>query len=317
MQSYRDVNDSDYISDAPAVLNGNFKSIASDFRGASFPTINLIEGMTCFRTDNNTMYQLGTDLKSWKPLYKVLTSGIEVEQAKHATNAEHADVAETLIDALYASKTEAETGTDTTKVMTAARVKDAILKLAPKPAMASQAEAEAGVDDTKHMTPLRVLQSVLKNAPAPDLTPYAKLVSPAFTGTPTAPTVAKTTNNTQLATTAFVHALAGAVNNGGIVAQSLGQNGFVKFANGLILQWGIVPDVQKVLAFPIPFSSENYVVVASPSDKSGNTGGVSLIAENVDNKSCNLYMRFSNASMLVGGWNERYITKPRWIALGS
>ena len=82
-------------------------------------------------------------------------------------------------------------------------------------------------------------------------------------------------------------------------------------------QWGIVPNVQKVLTFPIPFSSENYVVVASPSDKSGNTGGVSLIAENIDNKSCNLYMRFSNASMLVEGWNERYVAKPRWIALGS
>lgn len=260
MQSYRDVNDSDYISDAPAVLNGNFKSIASDFRGASFPTTNLIEGMNCFRTDSSIMYQLDTDLKTWKPLYKVLTSGIEVEQAKHATNA---DVAETLIDALYASKTEAETGTDTTKVMTAARVKDAILKLAPKPAMASQAEAEAGVDNTKHMTPLRVLQSVLKNAPAPNLTPYAKLVSPAFTGTPTAPTAPKTTNNTQLATTAFVHALAGAVNNGGIVAQSLGQNGFVKFANGLILQWGTCRSDKAgiVNTLPIPYASSNYIVL--------------------------------------------------------
>lgn len=262
MQSYRDVNDSDYISDAPAILNGNFKSIASDFRGASFPTTNLIEGMNCFRTDSSIMHQLDTDLKTWKPLYKVLTSGIEVEQAKHATNA---DVAETLIDALYASKTEAETGTDTTKVMTAARVKDAILKLAPKPAMASQAEAEAGVDNTKHMTPLRVLQSVLKNAPAPNLTPYAKLVSPAFTGTPTAPTAPKTTNNTQLATTAFVHALAGAVNNGGIVAQSLGQNGFVKFANGLILQWGYKSGtgMDTTIIYPIAFGT-TYTVIAVP-----------------------------------------------------
>lgn len=105
--------------------------------------------------------------------------------------------------------------------------------------VATQAEAEAGVIDDKIMTPLMVLQSILKNAPKQDLTPYAKLANPAFTGTPTAPTASKTTNNTQLATTAFVHALAGAVNNGGIIAASLNTNGYVKFANGLILQWGV------------------------------------------------------------------------------
>ena len=67
----------------------------------------------------------------------------------------------------------------------------------------------------------------------------ASLISPAFSGTPTAPTAAKTVNNTQIATTAFVHLLAGAANNGGIVDSLLAQNGYVKFANGLILQWGI------------------------------------------------------------------------------
>ena len=67
---------------------------------------------------------------------------------------------------------------------------------------------------------------------------FALLNSPDFKGTPTAPTAAKTVNNTQIATTAFVHLLAGAANNGGIVDSLLAQNGYVKFANGLILQWG-------------------------------------------------------------------------------
>ena len=265
MQSYRDINDSDYISDAPAVLNGNFKSIASDFRGASFPTTNLIEGMNCFRTDSSIMYQLDTDLKTWKPLYKVLAKGVEVEKAK---NADIAEIAKTLIEELYANQTEAEAGSDTTKVMTAARVKDSIEKNSPKPIIATQAEAEAGTDNTKHMTPLRVLQSILKNVTKQDLSPYAKLASPAFTGTPTAPTVSKTTNNTQLATTAFVHALAGAVNNGGIVAQSLGQNGYVKFANGLILQWGTLKTGNYYSTaishvFPISFQTANYSLVCT------------------------------------------------------
>lgn len=39
----------------------------------------------------------------------------------------------------------------------------------------------------------------------PDLSVYAPLASPAFTGTPTAPTASSGTNTTQIATTAFVH----------------------------------------------------------------------------------------------------------------
>ena len=90
-----------------------------------------------------------------------------------------------------------------------------------------------------------------------DLDEYAKKVSPALSGTPTAPTAAKTVNNTQIATTAFVHLLAGAANNGGIVDSLLAQNGYVKFANGLILQWGFTvfdPVYYKNVNFTLPLS---------------------------------------------------------------
>ena len=86
-----------------------------------------------------------------------------------------------------------------------------------------------------------------------DLDEYAKKVSPALSGTPTAPTAAKTVNNTQIATTAFVHLLAGAANNGGIVDSLLAQNGYVKFANGLILQWGNISNNRA--DFPIAFTN--------------------------------------------------------------
>ena len=188
-------------------------------------------------------------------------------------NADELDkkIGEILNAIIIASQNEAETGTDNVRLMSPLRVKQAILKLAPKPAMATQTEAEAGTDNTKHMTALRVKQSILKNAPKQDLSPYAKLASPAFTGTPTAPTASKTTNNTQLATTAFVQALVGAVNNGGIVAQSLGPNGFVKFANGLILQWGLVacPANGQTHNFPISFSKSCSAILASPKTSVG------------------------------------------------
>ena len=82
-------------------------------------------------------------------------------------NADELDkkIGEILNAIIIASQNEAETGTDNVRLMSPLRVKQAILKLAPKPAMATQTEAEAGTDNTKHMTALRVKQSILKNAP--------------------------------------------------------------------------------------------------------------------------------------------------------
>ena len=61
-----------------------------------------------------------------------------------------------------------------------------------------------------------------------------------------------------------------ATEGGGIIAQSLGTNGYVKFANGLILQWGIVTDStngnqQRMFSFPIAYSDINYSVVVASS----------------------------------------------------
>ena len=91
---------------------------------------------------------------------------------------------------------------------------------------------------------------------------FALLNSPDFKGTPTAPTAAKTVNNTQIATTAFVHLLAGAANNGGIVDSLLAQNGYVKFANGLILQWGYaaLTSQNKSVSTNITMPNNNYIV---------------------------------------------------------
>ena len=213
-----------------------------------------------------------TSLKLNKPGYDNVADILALNE-----NADILDskIAEILNAIIIASQNEAELGNDNAKMMTPLRVKQAILKLVPKPAIASQAEAEAGTDNTKHMTALRVKQSILKNAPVPDLTPYAKLASPAFTGTPTAPTVAKTTNNTQIATTAFVHALTGAVNNGGIVAQSLGQNGFVKFANGLILQWGLYSSSKATYAISV---AKTILLLESGDSVNGYQGSMDAIS---------------------------------------
>ena len=79
-------------------------------------------------------------------------------------------------------------------------------------------------------------------------------------------------NSTRVATTAFVQSLINSLKGsigGAIVASNLAQNGYVKFSNGLILQWGtdtnsdydINPSSSKSLNFPVAFSKNCFIVL--------------------------------------------------------
>lgn len=78
-----------------------------------------------------------------------------------------------------------------------------------------------GTNDLSTLTPLQ------SNPPAP-ITAYAPLASPAFTGLPTGPTAAPSTNTTQLATCAFVLANGG----GGAVSSVFTRSGAVVATSG-------------------------------------------------------------------------------------
>lgn len=91
---------------------------------------------------------------------------------------------------------------------------------------------------------------------------YAKLASPTFTGTPKAPTAASNTNTTQIATTAFVKSVLSSSGNG-FATYSKSGNGYIKFANGIILQWGRLSSQSSQdysVTLPTPFSSSSSYV---------------------------------------------------------
>ena len=85
-------------------------------------------------------------------------------------------------------------------------------------------------------------------------------------------------NSTRVATTAFVQSLINSLKGsigGTIVASNLAQNGYVKFSNGLILQWGTFNFNQtiwvdynsswsKTINFPISFNHVLWVYPSSP-----------------------------------------------------
>lgn len=109
---------------------------------------------------------------------------------------------------------------------------------------------------------------------------YAPLNSPFFSGNPKAPSPNYSSDDNSLATTNFVRMLI-ENSNGGIVAANLNQNGYVKFANGLILQWGtyiekMANSTTKQLALPIQkaFFATHEIMTA---DACGGTGQVQSI----------------------------------------
>lgn len=114
--------------------------------------------------------------------------------------------------------------------------------------------AKGGTADTANNALKFNGQAASYYATAANLNLKAPLASPTFTGTPKAPTAAAGTNNTQIATTAFVaNAVAAISSQGKIVAYNLAQNGYVKWDIGLILQWGTYPG-DHTLTFPIAFN---------------------------------------------------------------
>jgi len=95
--------------------------------------------------------------------------------------------------------------------------------------------------------------------------------SPAFSGTPTAPTAAVSTNNTQIATTAFVQSL---LKNK--FTASLESNGWWKDGNtSLIFQWGYGKTRTNVY-FPITFPNSVFAVLATQAHDYKSQGNITI-----------------------------------------
>lgn len=144
--------------------------------------------------------------------------------------------------------------------------------------------------------------------------------SPAFSGSPTAPTPGTSDNGTRIATTAFVQSLINSLKGsigGTISAISLNTNGYVKFSNGLIIQWGSYssgrqgyPTNTNSFNFPITFPSTCYLVMLSPQDSDIYTS--TWTTSTVTIKSAN-----NATSGEYLGKENVYINAVRYIAIGK
>lgn len=87
-----------------------------------------------------------------------------------------------------------------------------------------------------------------------------------------------------------------------IIAANLAQNGYVKFSNGLILQWGSTEST--AVTFPIAFTQSCYTVNCNGSgwNSSGSATGAGISIKDITLK-----------SFTISTWEK---TPYRWFALG-
>lgn len=90
MQELKEIKGTDYMSRSREVINNNFKSVASNFSGQSFPTVNLEASMICFRTDQGAFFMLQEDLKTWKEILRIVDGKVYVPHSSTAENAKKA-----------------------------------------------------------------------------------------------------------------------------------------------------------------------------------------------------------------------------------
>ena len=99
-------------------------------------------------------------------------------------------------------------------------------------------------------------------------------------------------------------------NMGNIVDKSLGENGYIRYDNGLLIQWGrsdyVGMDSEVRIQFPTSFSSTVFTIIAKPQKDEAAQGG--------------------NGEDVVRSWTtdtftfyhgrDKYFVKISWIAIG-
>ena len=89
-----------------------------------------------------------------------------------------------------------------------------------------------------------------------------------------------------------------------IVAALLEQNGYVKFSNGLILQWGVSVNRDVPVSFPVTFTQSCYTINCNGSGWNSSGGATSA---GISIKSLTL------ESFVISTWEK---APYRWFALG-
>lgn len=231
------INSEQTLKDSLPLINAALQVLLSNSSGTAFPTENTVIGMTCYRTDQSKLYRLISDTPTtWKLEFDFAKTFGVADSAALATlalalNANPADnrLVATIPNDYNGKFTFTGIKTATTIGLTTIDSIDGAT-LAYVVGLRGFGDSTGGPaheiafcangkvyhrygNTTAWGAWIRFASAADVATVASDLsalsntvTGKAPLVSPALTGTPTAPTAADGTNTTQVATTAFVQA---------------------------------------------------------------------------------------------------------------
>ena len=111
----------------------------------------------------------------------------------------------------------------------------------------------------------------------------SKVYNAELTGVPKAPTATPGATGEQLANLDFVNAMLG---GNKVPTKNLSPNGYVKMANGLIIQWGTVA-TDKFYAFPVAFNSTPKLAFGSAGASNGVPRAVAVTTTGFNYSSAN------------------------------
>ena len=249
MQKYTEIAENQTLKESRELLLNNDKTALSNSSGTSFPTQNVQVGQFCFRTDEATLYQC-TGENTWTKLV-TFTGGLPMFYNVPS------------YDAATPSKLGlVKTGSNITNQNGTISITDENITsaLGYKP---PRQDTTYGAATSSQLGLVKTGSNITNSSGTISLTKSNVTNALGYTPPTTNTTYGVVTSSQNGLMSPAMLALLGS--GGGITAASLSTNGYVKFANGLILQWGVatksaVNDWDTV-NFPIAFSSACYSLV--------------------------------------------------------
>ena len=294
MQSYTEIPENQTLKESRVLLLKNDKTALSNSSGTSFPTQNVQVGQFCFRTDEAALYQY-TAANTWVKLVS-FSGGVPIFE-----NIPSYDAATS--SALGLVKTGSNiTNSNGTISITKSNVTNALGYTPPT------TDTTYGAATSSTFGLVKTGSNITNSSGTISLTKSNVTNALGYTPPTTNTTYGVVTNSQNGLMTPAMLALLGS--GGGITAASLSANGYVKFANGLILQWGVISTSEsgiKEYSYPIAFPTACHVLVMARlwASESASSYGSAVFPHKVSASKFKVWVDTSNSYPL------------NWIAVGN
>lgn len=264
MQKYTEIAENQTLKESRELLLNNDKTALSNSSGTSFPTQNVQVGQLCFRTDEVALYQY-TEANTWVKLVS-FSGGVPIFENIPSYEAATSS-------ALGLVKTGSNiTNSNGTISITKSNVTNALGYTPPT------TDTTYGAATSSTFGLVKTGSNITNSSGTISLTKSNVTNALGYTPPTTNTTYGVVTSSQNGLMSPAMLALLGS--GGGITAASLTTNGYVKFANGWIVQWGNVADISGgvQVTLPISFTSAtSYSIVCAQATNAEFYAGIPVI----------------------------------------